>query len=138
MIKVIPIYKEIKARDPEAVYRAVKAKDSYLLESVEGDEKIARYSFIGFNPVVKLTIKDGKINWEIFDFRLRNLKIIGSEPVEILKNLLSQFEPKGKSLARFIDDFVGYFSYDLVRYFYKIPRKTRDDLKEPDKVSSKN
>jgi anthranilate synthase component 1 len=132
MIKVILIYKKIAEKDPEKIYQLIRSKNSYLLESVEGNEKVARYSFIGFNPVAKLTIKDGKINWEIFDSHLMNLKIIGTEPVEILKNLLSQFEFKGKNLARFFGGFVGYFSYDLVRYFYNLPQKTKDDLKEPD------
>ncbi|MDI6591924.1 MAG: anthranilate synthase component I family protein, partial [Patescibacteria group bacterium] len=133
MIKVIPIYQEIKIKEsPELIYKKLQTENSYLLESAEGSEKLARYSFIGFEPVVKLIIKDRKSKLEVFDSNLRNLKIIGPEPVEILKNLLSQFEFKGKSLARFAGGFVGYFSYDLVRYFFNLEGRARDDLKEPD------
>lgn len=140
MINVIPIYKEInpirnngiKERGPEAVYMAVRSKNTYLLESAEGGEKVARYSFIGFNPVAKLEIKNGKIKFKVFDSNLRKLKLKGKDPVEIIKNLISQVEFKGKPLARFFGGFVGYFSYDLVRYFLNLKGKAGDVLKEPD------
>ncbi len=143
MINVISIYKEInpvrnkvsngvKERDPEMAYKAVESENSYLLESAEGGEKVARYSFIGFNPAAKLTIKDRKINFAIYDSNLKKLKIKGRDPIEILRNLILQFSPKEKSLARFSGGFVGYFSYDLVRYFFDFSGKAKDDLKEPD------
>ncbi|MBU4481569.1 anthranilate synthase component I [Patescibacteria group bacterium] len=132
MINVISTYKEIKEEDPEAVYKAVKSENSYLLESAEGGEKAARYSFIGFNPAAKLTIKDGKIGLEVLDPELRKLKLKGREPLEILENLISQFGLKKKPFLRFSAGFVGYFSYDLVRYFHNSKGKAKDDLKEPD------
>jgi len=132
MLNVIPTYKKIKARDPEAVYGAVKGKNTYLLESAEGGEKVARFSFIGFNPAAKLTIKNGRIKFEVFDSELRGLELKGNDPLEIMRNIIFQFNLKGKPLARFFGGFVGYFSYDLVRYFYNLKGKTRDELKEPD------
>lgn len=136
MIKVITIYKEIKEireRNPELIYNRLRSNNSYLLESVEGSKKMARYSFIGFNPAVKLRVKEGKIKFEVFDPNLKNLKLKDSDPLEIMKSLFSQFEFNKKPLlTRFVGGFVGYFSYDLVRYFYNLPKKTKDDLNEPD------
>jgi anthranilate synthase component 1 len=45
---------------------------------------------------------------------------------------MSQFHLKEKPLSRFFGGFVGYFSYDLVRYFVDLDENTMDDLKEPD------
>lgn len=133
MINVVSAYKEInKERDPEAVYNAVRGENSYLLESAEGGEKAARYSFIGFNPAAKLTIKDKKIKFEVLDPGLKNIKLKGNDPLEILKNITLQFKSKEKPLARFFGGFVGYFSYDLARYFHNLKGKAKDDLKEPD------
>jgi len=131
-INVIPIYKEIKERGPELVYSAVRSENTYLLESCEGGEKIARYSFIGFNPAAKLTVDNGKINFNLFDPDLKDLEVKGENPIEILRNLMSQFNITGKTLSRFFGGFVGYFSYDLVRYFVDLNSNTRNDLKEPD------
>lgn len=131
-INVIPIYKEIKERDPGVVYSAVRSENTYLLESCEGGEKIARYSFIGFNPAAKLTVDNGKINFNLFDPDLKDLEVKGENPLEIMRNLMSQFNLKEKALSRFFGGFVGYFSYDLVRYFVDLNSNTRNDLKEPD------
>ena len=132
MINVTPIYKEINDRDPEAVYNAVRGENTYLLESCEGGEKVARYSFIGFNPAAKLTVNNGVIDFNISDPTLKDLKIKGGNPLEVLRNLMQQFSFKEKSPSRFFGGFVGYFSYDLVKYFIDLKGNARDDLKEPD------
>jgi anthranilate synthase component 1 len=132
MLNVIPTYKEIKERDPEAVYNSLRGKNTYLLESAEGGEKVARFSFVGFNPVAKLTIKNGSVKFEVFDSELKGLELKGNDPLEIMRNIIFQFKLKEKPLSRFFGGFVGYFSYDLVRYFYNLRGNVREDLKEPD------
>lgn len=129
---VYPVYIEIEERNPEDVYNAVRGEDTYLLESSDGGEKIARYSFIGFNPVLKLTVKDSDIDVRINDPGLRDLKIEGNNPLEIMRNLILQFKLNSKSIARFFGGFVGYFSYDLIRYYIDLNGGARDDLKHPD------
>lgn len=132
MTNVTPVYTEIKNRDPEAVYNAVRGENTYLLESCEGGEKVARYSFIGFNPAAKLTVNNGVIDFNISDSTLKDLKIKGGNPLEVLRNLMQQFSFKEESPSRFFGGFVGYFSYDLVKYFIDLKGNARDDLKEPD------
>ena len=62
---VIPIYKEIYADafTPINLLRKIAGKSDkfFLLESIEGGEKWARYSFIGFNPKARLSYKNGTL-----------------------------------------------------------------------------
>ena len=60
---LIPVYKEIFADflTPLLAYRKIKVKNSFLFESAEGEEKIARYSFMGSNPSVVISLKGNKI-----------------------------------------------------------------------------
>ena len=62
---MIPICKEIYADviTPISLLRKMEVfgKNFFLLESVEGGEKWARYSFLGYEPVLHITCKDGKV-----------------------------------------------------------------------------
>ena len=118
-------------RDPDSAYAAVRGKDTYLLESAEGGEKVARYSFIGFNPVAKLVIKNGQINLTTDDPALDGLEVGGRDPLEVLQNLMCQFRLVGGNNIRFFGGLVGYLAYDLVRYYIDLD-ENRDDLREPD------
>ena len=131
-MRVFPVYIELEERDPEKAYEAVRGRDTYLLESSEGGEKVARYSFIGFNPVAKLTIDGKNIIFNVLDPDLRSLEIRGKNPLEIMKNLMNEFEAVENPIFRFFGGLVGYFSYDIIRYFIDLDSNTRNDLKEPD------
>jgi len=131
MILINPVSIEIEERDPEKAYQAVREKDSYLLESSEGGEKVARYSFIGFNPVAKLTVSNGKVDFKISDPLLRGIRPEGENSVEILRNLMKKFKLNSNPMARFFGGFVGYFSYDLIRYFIDLDEDSVNDLKQP-------
>ena len=131
MIKVTPVSVEIGLKDPDAAYAAVRGPDTYLLESAEGGEKVARYSFIGFNPVARVTIKGKRIRFETGDPQLRDLRLTCDDPLSILRNILSQFEVAKYGEARFFGGLVGYYSYDLIRHYINLEEKP-DDLNEPD------
>jgi anthranilate synthase component 1 len=131
MIKVTPVSIELDLKDPDATYAAVRGKDTYLLESAEGGEKVARYSYIGFNPIAKLVIKSNEISFEAKDPMLEGIKLKGGDPLEVLKDLMDRFKLGGKSHERFFGGFVGYFSYDLVRHYVDLGDK-EDELDEPD------
>ena len=55
---LIPVYKEIVAdlETPVSAYLKINNGDSFLLESVEGGQKVARYSFMGTKPYKKITV----------------------------------------------------------------------------------
>jgi para-aminobenzoate synthetase component 1 len=57
--KIPPLYEEIPYSSPGLIYESFASKNSFLLESVKGLEKIARYSFIGFDPCLILKVKNG-------------------------------------------------------------------------------
>lgn len=130
---VIPLYKKIPADldTPVAAFMklAKKKQDSFLLESIEGGEKLARYSFIGFDPFLivegyknKVILKQGK-----------HVKELEAEPHEFIKELFSFYKPiHFPDLPRFTGGGVGYFSYDSIRWIEDIPDENPDALKLPE------
>jgi anthranilate synthase component 1 len=130
---LIPVFKEIVAdmETPVSAYKKIAGKHSFLLESVEGGEKIARYSFLGSNPVkvFKFSAKGGSLPAGRHGASDGNKK----DPFPELKKIMSQFKPiKVAGLPRFHGGLVGYMSYDIVRFIEDIPDKNPDDLKLPD------
>src|SRR3989338_7456197 len=135
---VIPLFKEINADldTPVSAYLKIKKNDySFLLESVEGKEKIARFSFLGSNPSLVFKIK-GK-NIEIYRFKRRSLKrfVTDKTPLDEIKNIMKGFNAAPVSgLPRFYGGLVGFIGYDMVRFFEEIPDKNKDDLKIADSI----
>jgi anthranilate synthase component 1 len=101
-----------------------------MLESMEGPRKLARYSFIGFNPRQTVSVKNGTAT-------ILNQNT-GEESAEKTSDLLLTLEKLVKNSPvpnigfRFVGGAVGYISYDTVRYWEKLPRKAVDDLNFPD------
>ncbi|MFH1709770.1 MAG: anthranilate synthase component I [bacterium] len=128
---LIPVYREIVAdmETPVSAFKNIEGEYSYLLESVEGGEKVGRYSFLGSDPILIVKSKGNKI--EIIS-KGKTTRIEG-DPIKELKKILSAYRSvKIKGLPRFHGGFVGYFSYDIVRHIEKLPDKNPDDLKLPD------
>ncbi len=129
---LIPVYKEILAdlETPLSAYLKLKVKTGFLLESVVGGEKWARYSFIGGNPSViiegkgkNLTVKRG----------LQKEKIKTDDPLKVISEELKKYKPVTMpGLPRFFGGFVGYIGYDTVRHFEKLPDKHHAGLNLPD------
>jgi anthranilate synthase component 1 len=126
---LIPVYREILAdmETPVSAFKRVnKGKYSFLLESVEGGEKWARYSFIGLNPKLIFTSK-GK-SAEIRQGKSVK-KMSTEDPLALLKELMLEYQPaKVDGLPRFFGGAVGYIGYDMVRFFEVIPDLSKDDL----------
>jgi anthranilate synthase component 1 len=135
---LIPVYREIPGdlETPVSAYYKLAGRSTYsfLLESVEGEEKIARYSFIARDPELVFTSKAQKAQL----LRLRkgykpeNLSFSGS-PLSVVRELMKDYRAvQVPGLPRFYGGMVGYLSYDCVRFFERLPDKTIDDLKLPD------
>ena len=122
---LIPVYKEIDAdlETPVSVYlKVAKAPYSFLLESVEGGEQIARYSFIGTEPesiiVTGKNQKDGEV-----------------DPLVLVEELLSKYKlVDSEDLPRFYGGAVGYLGYETVRYFEDLPMAENDPLELPESI----
>jgi anthranilate synthase component 1 len=98
---------------------------SFLLESVEGGENIARYTFTGANPA------------EVFRARGRHCSIesdagqteFEGDPVEKLRRLTKRYHSvRVPGLPPLTGGAIGYFAYDMVRLIEKIPATGRDDV----------
>jgi anthranilate synthase component 1 len=101
------------------------AKYSFLLESVEGGENIARYTFTGANPS------------EVFRARGRKCSLASGnkqvefedDPVEKLRGLTKRYHPvRVAGLPPLTGGAIGYFAYDMVRLVENIPAAGRDDV----------
>jgi len=135
---VIPVYKEINADldTPVSSFLKIKKDDyAFLLESVEGREKIARYSFLGSNPSLVFKSK-GKNIQLIYTHRKSNRRFVTkTTPLDEIKKIMQDFKSVTvKGLPRFYGGLVGFIGYDTVRFFERIPDKNPDDLRLPDSV----
>jgi anthranilate synthase component 1 len=135
---VIPIYKQISADldTPVSSFLKIKKDDyAFLLESVEGQEKIARYSFLGAHPA--LIFKSKGRNVQIIsakEKRIRNF-VTSNSPLDEIKKIMKDFKAVAiKGLPRFYGGMVGYIGYDMIRFFEEIPDKNPDDLKLYDSI----
>jgi anthranilate synthase component 1 len=119
---LIPVYKEILAdlETPLSAFLKLKSRRCFLLESVEGGEKWARYSFIGSNPSITIEGKGKKLT--ITRGKQKEKVIVSNDPLEAVSEELQKYKPVTMpGLPRFFGGFVGYIGYDTVRYFEKLP-----------------
>lgn len=127
---LIPVYTEILADTETPVSSFSKIMDSgyaYLLESVEGGERIGRYSLLGSNP--SLVFRSRGRNVEIIENGRTRKFCTDNTPLDELKNLLGKYRfVRVKGLPRFCGGFVGYMGYDMVRFFENIPDRNPDPL----------
>jgi anthranilate synthase component 1 len=125
---LIPVYREILADTETPVSAALKlgGSPSFLLESVVGGEKWARYSFLGSRPSrviesrgTKVEIRDNEMGTQLFEVE---------NPFDFIKREVTAFSPVDViGLPRFYGGLVGYIGYDMVRFFERIP----DSEKKP-------
>lgn len=132
---IIPVYKAVTADllTPVLAYLKIESAHphAFLLESVEGGEKIARYSFLGCNPY--LTIRAIEDVVEIVRAG-ETIKRKG-QMLDVLRKITERYRPVIlPGLPPFVGGAVGYFAYDTVRWIEKIPQTGDDDLKLDDAV----
>lgn len=114
---MIPICKEIYADviTPIQLLRKMEAfdKNFFLLESVEGGEKWARYSFLGYEPVLHITCKNGKVTQKSGEIE----HTVTVDPMDALRQLLHKYKsPKIEGMPTFTGGFVGDFGYEMIGY----------------------
>ncbi len=131
---LIPVYREILAdmETPVSAFRKIDdGKYSFLLESVEGGEKWARYSFLGSKPEVVVRTRDRQV--EILRRGRKEIRTFTEDPLEALKDLLSEYRPvPDPGLPRFYGGGVGFIGFDVVRFFERMPEREKPGLGLPD------
>lgn len=124
---LVPVYDELlsDSTTPLNVLRNIKeiSEQFYLLESVD-PSKFSRYSYLGYNPIHKISCKDNRVMIDGNEF-------YSNDPIfEISKMLQKYRAPKIKDLPPFCGGFVGYFSYDSYKYLEpKLKLKSNDYAK---------
>jgi anthranilate synthase component 1 len=119
---LVPVYREIKADldTPVSAYlKIARGKYSFLLESVEGGERLARYSFLGTEPSGIITTGGEK----------------SIDPLLLIEEEFKKFRPVAVAgLPRFHGGAVGYLGYEVARYFEELPSPDNDPVGLPESV----
>jgi anthranilate synthase component I len=119
---LIPVYREIVAdlETPVSAYLKIHHGDqSFLLESVEGGQRLARYSFIGTEPYKVLRVK----------------KEDNIDPLPLIQAEMEQYKlVPVDGLPRFYGGAVGYLGYEIVTHFEQLPSPAEDQFGLPEAV----
>lgn len=134
---LVPVYRRLLADLETPVSVFIKLSEigevAFLLESVEGGERIGRYSFLGVNPKGVVTFNDGAIT-RTFDGETTSRQLVADgDPLHALKAELERMQPVAlDGLPRLVGGAVGYIGYDIVRYFERLPETAERQLDVPD------
>ena len=131
---LIPVYKELlfDTETPVSAYLKIRDKSySYLLESADGGKRWGRYSFIGYAPF--LTVLSCKHEMTILEESGRKTIKDVRNPLDVLRQLSLKFKPvPSKDLSPFQGGLVGYFNYDLIRKWERLPGICPEDTEVPE------
>jgi anthranilate synthase component 1 len=123
---LVPVWRELLAdtETPVSAYERLRAalrRDdpdaaTFLFESVEGGEKIARYSFLGGRPQMVFTSDGRRVTVRHADGRVEIQEDV--DPLAALRALLAPYQPvHDPALPRFFGGLVGYIGYDAISQF---------------------
>ena len=135
--RIRPLVRELPAdvETPISIYLKLRGLGpSFLLESVEGGEHLARYSMIGAQPwgIVRAW-RDRVVLEEAGRWEERALE--DEDVLDVLRAHLPLYEgPMPEGLPRFTGGAIGYMGYDLVRSFERLPARAPDTLGLPEAV----
>ena len=119
---LVPVYREVAAGSdtPVSAYSKVKRGGySFLLESVEGGQQVARYSFIGTEPYRVVSTREGD----------------KTDPLHLIAEEMNQHKlAPASGLPDFCGGAVGYLSYETVRHLEELPSPESDPLALPESV----
>lgn len=129
---LIPVIMTLLAdqETPIRLYQKIRTSDSFLLESVEGGSRWARYSFIGMNPFQTVEAKGNEIRVSTRDGRRT---VLQGNPVTFLREETERYKsPTLPQFPRLCGGAVGFFGYNTLHYFENLPPHRHDALRVPD------
>ena len=119
---LIPVYREIMADmdTPVSAFRKIDdGRYSFLLESIEGGEKWARYTFLGSTPSVVIRSSGNTVELLFADGN--SIREDVDDPLAFIRDYLARYRPvETADLPRFFGGAVGYLGYDMVRHFERL------------------
>jgi len=122
----VPVAVPVAWQSPFEAYQKVYAPNSFLLESVSGPLRIARYSIIGLEPHTIFEAKGSRI--KVLDNE--GERVMVGDPLRVLRRLCADFAIR--SPKHFCGGAVGYLGYDVARFIEELPNLAKDDLGLPD------
>ncbi len=134
---LVPVRRDILADldTPVSTFlRVCRGGPAFLMESVEGGESVARYSFLGAKPLLTVESRGRRVTRR-FPAEGRSETLESADPLSALREQLAAFVPAPvDDLPPFYGGFVGYLAYDAVRCFERLPETVADPLGIPDSV----
>jgi anthranilate synthase component 1 len=125
---VVPVFDTVLADRDTAVSafeKLVGAAPGFLLESVEGGERWAQWSFLGWDALFTLVGRDGRVTSE--------MGVAEGDPLAVLENVIARHStPDIPGLPPLHSGLVGFLGYDCVRYIERLGVKPDDDLHLPE------
>ncbi len=134
---IVPVVREFSADmlTPVTAYAAVARQPfSFLLESLVGGERWARYTFIGTEPLEALRFYRGAVERWTPETGWGERRSVSDILGFLGDRIRSLKAPKVPDLPRFSGGMVGYVGYDVVRTLERLPPGPPDDLGLPDAV----
>jgi len=130
---LIPVYQELlmDLETPLSFFRRMERdRYAFLLESIEGSERWARYSFLGTRPYLIFKSRGREI--EIIEDGKKK-KLAADSPIGVLESLLKKYRPVAvEGIPPFFGGALGYVAYDAVEQFHDIPSLKKDPLGMPE------
>ncbi len=128
---LVPVSCELPAdlETPISAFLKLRGRgDAFLLESVEGGERVGRYSFIGAGPMTTIVSRGAEVEVR----QEGRVERMTGDVLDITRAILQRHQVViDPSLPRFSGGAVGYFGYDLVRSWERLPVPPPDDLGLP-------
>ena len=118
---IIPICREVYADvvTPITLLRRIagQSRRYYLLESVEGGEKWGRYSFLGYDPIMRVICREGQVTIESKEDEIPSQEIQTRDSLRVIREILNRHKsPRLEGQPPFTGGFVGYFAYAMIGY----------------------
>jgi anthranilate synthase component 1 len=132
---LVPVARTLSAdlETPVSAFLSIAAgeRHAFLLESVEGGERIGRYTFLGADPYMIVSAAGDDVRID----RRGKVEKVKAGIFDVLGRIFSEHLPaQVPGLPPFTAGAVGYFSYDAVRQLERLPAHAKDDLEMPDCV----
>jgi anthranilate synthase component 1 len=130
---LIPVYQELlmDLETPLSFFKRLERDEySFLLESVEGSERWARYSFLGTRPQRIFKASGNQVEISEND---KSTRFISESPLKALEDLLKDCRPVAvPGVPPFFGGALGYVAYNAVEHFYEIADGKKDPLAMPE------
>ena len=130
---LIPIYQELlmDLETPLSFFKRLERdRYSFLLESVEGSERWARYSFLGTQPHCIFKARGNRV--EIIE-NGKSKTLVSDAPLKLLEELLRGYQTVTVSgVPPFFGGALGYVAYNAVEQFHEIASDKKDPLGMPE------